>query len=105
MVGLLAVGLAVAGGAWAADPGQSEEPPVIVKILDLLIVRPLSASVATISTALCIVVGPAALVYGVPEAATRVLVEAPWRFTGARPLGDFSGQYKDGKPITTVRDQ
>jgi hypothetical protein len=42
--------------------------------------------------------------FGVPEASARVLVEAPWRFTGARPLGDFNN-YKDGGPITTVRDQ
>jgi len=78
-----------------------ERPPVALMILDLIIVRPISASVAIDSTGFCVGTMPLAFVSGVGEQSARVLVEAPWRFIGMRPLGDF-GHYKDGKPITVV---
>ncbi len=95
----------VASADAPVEMGQGENPPVIVKILDLLIVRPVSAGVATITTAFTIVTCPVAAMFGVGEAEARVLVEAPWRFTGMRPLGDFSGRYKDNRPITVVEDR
>ncbi len=103
ILGLVIVMAATSG--MAGEITQREEPAVIVKILDLLIVRPVSAAVATVSTGVCAVAAPFTYIAGVPEASVRVLVEAPWRFTGGRPLGDFSGNYKDGKPITVVHDQ
>lgn len=72
-------------------------------ILDLLIVRPISASVAIASTGFCVGTMPLAFVSGVGEQSSRVLVEAPWRFTAMRPLGDF-GHYKDTKPITVITE-
>ncbi len=78
-----------------------EEPSVVIKILDLVIIRPISVGVATASTALCIGISPLAYLIGVGEPTARVLVEAPWRFTGMRYLGDFE-HYKDGRPITVV---
>ena len=87
--------------AQAAPPGQ--EPSVGAKVLDLLIVRPISLGVSGITTGFFLVTLPITFPIGVSEASARIFVEAPWRFTGARPLGDFE-HYKDGKPITVVPD-
>jgi hypothetical protein len=40
---------------------------------------------------------------GVSEPAARVLVEFPWKFTGARYLGEFH-HYKNGEPIAFMVD-
>jgi len=88
--------------AMAQDTKQG--PPVGLKIVDLIILRPISAGVATISTAFFIATSPLTFVIGVSEPSARVLVEAPWRFTGGRFLGDFK-HYKDGKPITVVYEK
>lgn len=91
----------------AAQPTQSPaveqryEPNAGLVILDLLLVRPLSAGVATVSTAFCIATSPLTFVIGIPQDSARVLVEAPWRFTAGRPLGDFA-HYRDGRPITVL---
>ncbi len=87
--------------AIAQEPRQT--PPVGLKILDLIIVRPISASVAIASTAFCGGTMPLAYVAGVGEQSARILIEAPWRFTGGRYLGDFY-HYKDGKPITVIQE-
>ena len=80
-----------------------ENPPVGLKILDIIVVRPISASVACVSTAFCAGTMPLAYVIGVGEQSARVLIEAPWRYTGGRYLGDFY-HYKDGKPITIIQE-
>ena len=80
-----------------------ENPPVGMKILDLLVVRPISASVACATTAFCVGTMPLAYVTGIGEQSARVLIEAPWRFTGGRYLGDFQ-HYKDNQPITVVQE-
>lgn len=80
-----------------------ENPPVGMKIFDLIVVRPISAVVACASTAFCAGTMPLTYVIGVSEQSARVLIEAPWRFTGGRYLGDFY-HYKDGKPITIVQE-
>ena len=83
--------------------GLRETPPVGMKILDLLVVRPISAGVACLSTAFCVGTMPLAYIIGVGEQSARVLIEAPWRYTGGRYWGDFH-HYKDGKPITVVQE-
>lgn len=80
-----------------------ENPTTGMKVLDLLLVRPVSALVSCASTAFCVGTMPLAFVIGVGEQSARVLVEAPWRFTAARYLGDFH-HYRDGKPITIVQE-
>ena len=80
-----------------------ENPPVGLKILDIIVVRPISASVACVSTAFCAGTMPLAYVIGVGEQSARVLIEAPWRYTGGRYLGDFY-HYKDGKRITIIQE-
>jgi hypothetical protein len=80
-----------------------ENPPVGFKVLDILVVRPLSASVACATTVFCVGTMPLAYITGIGEPSARVLIEAPWRFTAGRYLGDFS-HYKDGKPITVIQE-
>jgi hypothetical protein len=78
-------------------------PPVGMKIMDLIVVRPISAAVACASTVFCVGTMPLAYVIGVGEPSARVLIEAPWRYTGGRYLGDFH-HYKDNKPITVIQE-
>jgi len=78
---------------------ECEQPTVGMKVLDLLVVRPVSIVVSAASTAIHIVTVPITFPAGVSEPAARILVEAPWRFTGMRCLGHFN-RYKDGNPIT-----
>ena len=80
-----------------------ENPPVGLKILDIIVIRPVSASVACVTTAFCVGTMPLAYVTGIGEPSARILIEAPWRFTAGRYLGDFY-HYKDGKPITVVQE-
>ena len=80
-----------------------EKPPVGIKILDLIVVRPISDSVACVSTTFCVGTMPLAYAIGVGEQSASVLIEAPWRFTGGRYLGDFY-HYKDNKPITVIQE-
>lgn len=80
-----------------------ENSSVGIKILDLIIVRPISAGVACASTIFYIGTSPLTYSIGVGEPSARILVEAPWRFTAARYLGDFD-HYKDGKTVVTVSE-
>jgi len=87
-----------------ADDMEREEPTVGMKALDLLVVRPLSIVVSTASTVFYIITVPITFPSGLSEPAARILVEAPWRYTGMRCLGDFK-HYKDGNPITTIPEE
>ena len=91
--------------AFAQDPVfPSTEPTTEAKVADCVIVRPLCAAGSIVSTAVYIALSPVLYICGIGEPAARVMVEAPWRYTSMRPLGDFSGRYKDGKPITIIED-
>lgn len=87
-----------------ADGTEWEQPTVGMKVLDLLVVRPLSIVVSTTSTAFYIVTVPITFPSGISEPAARILVEAPWRYTGMRYIGDFK-HYKDGNPITIIPEE
>lgn len=80
-----------------------ENPPAGIKILDILVIRPISACVACASTAFCVGTMPLAYITGIGEPSARIFIEAPWRFTAGRYLGDFS-HYKDGRPIAVVQE-
>jgi len=79
------------------------KPPVALKVVDVVIVRPVSAAVAAGLTAVSIGTIPLAYVCGIGEHSVRILIEAPWRFTAARRLGELD-RYVDGKPITVLPD-
>ena len=83
---------------------EREEPTNGMKALDLFLVRPLSIVGSTLSTAFYLVTVPITFPAGVSEPAARILVEAPWRYTGMRYLGDFK-HYKDGNPITILPEE
>lgn len=66
-----------------------ENPPVGLKILDLIVVRPISASVACASTAFCVGTMPLAFVTGVGEQSARFLIEAALEIYRGKILGRF----------------
>jgi len=78
-------------------------PSVGMQILDVALVRPLCVVGSTVSTATYIAISPLVFVMGLGEPAARVMVEAPWRFTAFRYVGDFS-HYRDEQPIMGVWD-
>ncbi len=88
--------------AFASDPVY--QPSVGLKIVDALCVRIPMIGASCISTAAFIVISPVVHCIGIGEPIFRAMVEAPWRFTEARPLGDFTGRTKDGKPIYVSTD-
>ncbi len=87
-----------------ADNMEREQPTTGMKVLDLLLVRPLSIVGSCISTGFFFATVPITFPSGVAEPAARILVEAPWRYTGMRYLGDFH-HYKDGHPITVIPEE
>jgi hypothetical protein len=87
-----------------AGDGRRTPPSGAMKVLDLLIIRPLSIPVSAASTGLFLGTLPITFTIGVSEYAARALVEAPWRFTNARCLGEFN-HYKDCKPITDICEE
>jgi len=87
-----------------ADDMEREQPTVGMKVLDLLVVRPLSIIVSTVSTAFYIVTVPITFPAGISEPAARICVETPWRYTGMRYWGDFK-HYKDGNPIAIISEE
>lgn len=80
-----------------------EEPSLGIKIVDILLVRPLCVIGSTISTVTFIAISPLASLIGVGEETARYMVEAPWRFTSFRYVGQFN-HYKDEQPIMGVWD-
>jgi hypothetical protein len=92
-----------AGSVMAQETQPAEYPDTGAKVADLLIVRPLSTIGAGITTAFFMATLPLTFTIGVSKPAARALVEGPWRFVGGRYLG-YWDTYKDGKPITVVRD-
>ena len=86
------------------DNLEREQPTTGMKVLDLLLVRPLCIIGSSISTAFFLATAPITFPSGVSEPAARILVDAPWRYTGMRYLGDFH-HYKDGHPITVVPEE
>ncbi len=103
LVVALSMLILLSSGAFA-DGVEREQPTTGMKVLDLLVVRPLSIVGSTITTAFYLVTAPITFPSGVSEPAARILVEAPWRYTGMRYLGDFH-HYKDGNPITIIPEE
>jgi len=75
------------------------QPSVGLKIVDALFVRIPMIGASSASTSVFIAISPVVYLMGIGEPMARAMVEAPWRFTVARPLGDFTGRTTDGKPI------
>jgi hypothetical protein len=67
-----------------------EEPSIGIKILDILLVRPICIVGSTISTAVYLAISPVAFVMGLGEEAVETMVEEPWQFTSCRYVGDFN---------------
>jgi hypothetical protein len=80
-------------------PDPTNHPPAGLMVLDALIVRPVFIGLSTASAAFYIGLSPLLYITGIGEPTARVMVETPWRYTAGRPLGDFTGNQKDGRPI------
>jgi hypothetical protein len=96
--------LVMASSSALADNLEREHPSGTVKVVDFVMIRPLSIVVSTACTAVFLGSLPLTFPAGVSEPAARILVESPWKFTGARYLGEFR-RYKDGEPITFMVDE
>ena len=73
---------------------EKYNPPVGLKIVDALFVRPACVAGATISTISFIIIAIPVHVAGFSEFLGQAMVYAPWRFASQRHLGEF-GAYKD----------
>jgi hypothetical protein len=92
VVVLMAVGLMATGRSLAGEISIAEEPVRNDLVLpDLLLVRPLCAAAATMTTALFLVGLPATYPLGKDHAAID-LVEKPWWCVSDRPLGVFQSE-------------
>jgi hypothetical protein len=82
---------------------ETWRPSAGLKVVDLVLVRPVSLSVAIGSTLTLLGLSIPVYLIGMGDPALEIMVKAPWRFTNARPLGDF-GHYKDDEPIMRLPD-
>ncbi|RPJ05665.1 MAG: hypothetical protein EHM36_08010, partial [Deltaproteobacteria bacterium] len=95
VVGFLIITVVFQSAAFAQEARESgkapgpQRPSVGIKVVDLLLVRPIAIAVASISTAFCVATLPFTFPAGVSEPSARILVEAPWRYAGGRYLGEF----------------
>ena len=71
-----------------------KEPSIGIKILDVLLIRPICVVGSTISTAAYLAISPIAFVMGLGEEALETMVKEPWQFTSCRYVGDFNN-YKE----------
>ena len=96
---LLALVLTLAPGAAAAD----DDPNAGMKVLDVVLVRPLAMLVSLVSTGVHLGTSPFTTMMGIEQEAARYLVVAPWRYTSAREIGSFT-RYRDGGDIVENLD-
>jgi len=75
-----------------------QQPSVGEKVVDALLVRPPCAIGAFLSTGVYLVIALPVHIIGVSDIVARAMVEAPWRFTHYRYLGEYD-HYIDEKPI------
>lgn len=78
--------------------GNIEQPSTINKAADIIIVRPLAASVSVVTTALYVVIAIPTHIMGYSQETFDVTVVTPWRFTGCRPMGVYN-KCKDGTEV------
>ena len=71
-----------------------EGPSIGMKVLDVLLVRPVCMVGSTISTVFFVAVSPLAFVMGLGESGFETMVQMPWEFTSCRYVGEFN-HYKE----------
>lgn len=86
---------------FAEVPTEANQPSAGAVVGDVLM-RPFAVVGSAITTSFCIVTMPLPFMMDVGEQWARIAIEAPWRFTVARPLGEFN-RYYDGNPVTVLR--
>ena len=83
----------------APDSAYGYQPSAGLKVADALCVRIPMVPLSIASTAVFTVISPFVYMMGIGSPMFKAMVEAPWRFTADRPLGDFTGKTKDGMKI------
>jgi len=81
-----------------AAMAESDDAPVGMKILDFVLVRPVSFVVSLASTGVFIGTLPLTFPIGVSYDLGTYMVTVPWRYTSAREYGNFS-EYRDNRSI------
>jgi hypothetical protein len=77
---------------------ESDEAPVGLKILDFVLVRPVSFVVSVASTGVFIGTLPLTFPIGVSYDLGTEMVTVPWRYTSSRCYGNFH-EYRDHRSI------
>ncbi len=88
-------------GPRSGGQARQQEPPLGLQILDVVLVRPVCVIGSAVSTAAYLLISPLTYLMGLGEPVARAMVEAPWRFTASRYVGQFD-HYTDEKPIKGV---
>jgi hypothetical protein len=91
----LTMSMLLAAPAAIAEP---EEGPVGMKILDLVLVRPVSFVISLASTGVFIGSLPLTFPIGVSYDLGTSMVTVPWRYTSSRPYGNFE-EYRDHRTV------
>jgi len=107
----IGIALALIGALLVVTPSTAmahdstrPNPNIGMKLLDVLLVRPLMVPVSIVCTAVGLPLTLITWPIGVaPEVLTYTIV-APWRFTSTRYVGDFRN-YEDGRTITDAKIQ
>jgi len=81
-----------------AAMAESDDAPVGMKILDFVLVRPVSFVVSLASTGVFIGTLPLTFPIGVSYDLGTYMVTVPWRYTSSREYGNFS-DYRDDRTI------
>jgi hypothetical protein len=74
------------------------EPAWSEQLADAVLVRPLAMLGALASTGVFVATLPLTFPMGIGDDCAHVLMEAPWRFTAGRVLGDLR-RYNDGRNL------
>ncbi len=81
-----------------AAMAKSDDAPVGLKILDIVLVRPVSYVISVASTGVFLGTLPLTFPIGVSYDLGTHMVTVPWRYTAARPYGNFR-EYRDHRSI------
>ena len=98
---MLSAFIVALSSSWALAYDSDLSPALGLKLLDLLVVTPLSAGLTGISTIVYVATFPVTYALGVSEESERILVEIPGRFARARELGELD-RYIDEPPVIPV---
>lgn len=96
ILGLLVPSVFALAGEARATSHEWVEPGWSDQLADAVLVRPLALLGALASTGVFVATLPLTFPMGIGDECAHVLMEAPWRFSSGRVLGDLR-RYNDGR--------